>query len=402
MGYFFFTFLPLFVVLFWLMLFLLDGRGERAKRFLGLFLAVVLLNYITHWFYFNHNYEVYKILDSVWVFTSLSVYPLYYYYLRLLTVDVRINFRWGWILIPAVTLSLFSAILYLLMSPSESENFVQEILYHNRDSHNSYPLTVRLQEMRIHLFRYIFVVEVVMTVVFGLRLINRFNKKVRTFYSNVQDKELRSLRVLLLFLVVTSVVSLVSNLIGKDFFTEHPYLLAIPSVTHSLALFGISYAGYRQPFTIRELTREMNAGHVDGVGALIATEKETGNENSEEKGLSGREYDQLHRKLEQLMQQEKLYLNPELRLNELANILGTNRTYVSRLIHNRRNLNFCDYVNEYRIEHAKKILSASHEVTPPIKQVALQSGFSNNSTFYRVFTSKEGITPSRFRKLNDN
>ena len=56
MGYFIFTQLPLFVVLFWLILFLLDGQKESAKRFLTLFLCVVLVNYITHWFYFNHIY----------------------------------------------------------------------------------------------------------------------------------------------------------------------------------------------------------------------------------------------------------------------------------------------------------------------------------------------------------
>ncbi len=48
-------------------------------------------------------------------------------------------------------------------------------------------------------------------------MINRFNEKVRTYYSNVHHKELRNLRLLLLFLVVTSAISVVSNLIGKDF-----------------------------------------------------------------------------------------------------------------------------------------------------------------------------------------
>ncbi len=391
MGYFIFTLLPLFVVLFWLMLFLLDGVKESAKRFLTLFLCVVLVNYIAHWFYFNHNYGVYRVLDSIWVFTSLSVYPLYYYYLRLLTTDTSVNKRWAWILFPAILLSLFSAILYQIMSPEESNLFVQEILYHNREMHTTYPLPVRLQIVRMHLFRYIFVVQVVVVVFYGMRMINRFNEKVRTYYSNVQNKELRSLRLLLLFLVVTSAVSLISNLIGKDFFTAHPYLLAIPSITHSLALFGVSYAGYHQPFTIRDLSAEVKTGCNDA----------DGEEQWETKGLSGREYDQLHGRLEQLMQQEKLYLNPELRLNELAGLLGTNRTYVSRLIHNRRNLNFCDYVNHCRIQHAKRLLLESTGEPLPIDEVALRSGFSSNSTFYRVFTDKEGITPSRFRKLNN-
>ncbi|MBZ4652658.1 MAG: hypothetical protein JG761_1458 [Proteiniphilum sp.] len=390
MGYFIFTMLPLFVIFFWLMLFMLDGRGERAKRFLGVFLAVALVNYIAHWFYFNHNYDVYKILDSVWVFTSLSVYPLYYYYLRLLTTDVRINYRWGWILLPALILSLFSAILYLVMTPAESEQFIQEILYHNQEAQSSYSLPVRLQILRIDLFRYIFAVEVLLTVFFGLRLINRFNEKVQTYYSNVQDKELRSIRLLLLFLVVTSVISLVSDLIGKDFFSEHPYLLAIPSITHSLALFGISYAGYRQPFSIRELIQEMDSGNDNDNVISIG----------EEEGQNGSEFDQLDRKLEQLMQEEKIYLNPELRLNELAALLGTNRTYASQLIHNQRNLNFCDYVNDYRIQHAKKLLSETADEPLPIEEVALRSGFASNSTFYRVFTGKVGISPSRYRKLN--
>jgi AraC-like DNA-binding protein len=398
MGYFIFTMLPVFVIFFWLILFMLDGRSEQAKRFLGVFLAVALVNYIAHWFYFNHNYGVYKILDSIWVFTSLSVYPLYYYYLRLLTTDVRINYRWGWILLPALILSLFSAIPYLVMTPVETEQFVQEILYHNREVQSSYSLPVRLQILRIQLFRYIFAIEVLLTVFIGLRLINRFNEKVRTYYSNVQDKELRSIRLLLLFLVVTSVISLVSDLIGKDFFSEHPYLLAIPSITHSLALFGISYAGYRQPFTIRELSQEMNAGNDNF--KVISSEEEKSDEDREKKCLSDREFDLLHRKLEQLMQQEKIYLNPELRLNELAVLLGTNRTYASQLIHNRRNLNFCDYVNDYRIQHAKRLLSETTDEPLPIEEVALRSGFASNSTFYRVFTGKEGISPSRYRKLS--
>jgi len=158
---------------------MLDGRSEQAKRFLGVFLAVALVNYIAHWFYFNHNYDVYKILDSVWVFTSLSVYPLYYYYLRLLTTDVRSNYRWGWILLPALILSLFSSILYLVMTPAETEQFIQEILYHNREVQSSYSLPVRLQILRIQLFKYIFAVEVLLTVFIGLRMINRFNEKVR-------------------------------------------------------------------------------------------------------------------------------------------------------------------------------------------------------------------------------
>src|SRR5690554_7094438 len=72
MTHYFFTVMPLFVVFFWLILFLLDiKKNGVAKRFLTLFLGVALVNYLAHWFYFNNNYSVYRLLDSVWVFTSL-------------------------------------------------------------------------------------------------------------------------------------------------------------------------------------------------------------------------------------------------------------------------------------------------------------------------------------------
>ena len=105
--YSFFTEMPVFVTLFWLVLFLLQPDQNISKRFLTFFLGIVLVNYIAHWFYFEHQYEIYTVLDSIWVFTSLSVFPLYYYYLRLLTIDPKINWKWIWLLIPSATLALF-------------------------------------------------------------------------------------------------------------------------------------------------------------------------------------------------------------------------------------------------------------------------------------------------------
>ena len=166
-----------------------------------------MVNYLAHWFYFNHNYSVYRLLDSVWVFTSLAVYPLYYYYIRLLTEDLKLDWKWGWILIPAILLSSFSTVLYLLMSSAEIDVFTHEVLYHNREYRVGYPLLVRLQVMRLVLFKVIFAMEVLLTLYFGLRLIRGFNQKVHAFYSNVENREISSVRTLLFFLVLTALIS---------------------------------------------------------------------------------------------------------------------------------------------------------------------------------------------------
>jgi len=384
----FFTVMPLFVVFFWLILFLLDTKkNDVAKRFFTLFLGVALVNYLAHWFYFNHNYPVYRLLDSVWVFTSLSVYPLYYYYIRLLTVDLKLDWKWGWILIPAILLSSFSAVLYLLMSPAEIDVFTHEVLYHKREYLVGYPLLVRLQAMRLVLFKMIFAMEVLLTLYFGLRLIKEFNHKVHSFYSNVENREISSIRTLLYFLVLTALISLVSNVVGKHFFSDHPALLAFPSLAHSMALFGISYVGYRQHFSIRDLCQDQQ----DEEECYCGVE-------SESEAMTEMEYDLLFSKLETLFEEDQIFKNPELRLNDVAQELGTNRTYLSRLIRHRRDTTFCDFVNDYRVRYAEAVLSSPEHFRLTIDEVAFNSGFSGSSSFYRAFVKKNGIPPGKFRK----
>lgn len=394
-----FTIMPTFVILFWLILFFLDDNKTKAKLILILFLSVALINYTIHWCYFNHNYKIYYILDSLWVFTSLSVYPLYYYYIRYLSKDIKIDYRWSWILFPAIALALFTGAVYIMMSPQEIQTFTSEILYHNKPRSGDYSTLIKLQLLRLELFKIIFTVEVILTVFFGLRLIRQFNKRVMAFYSDVHHRELNNIRITLLFLLVTAIVSLFSNLIGKDFFVDNSYLLAIPSITHSIALFGVSYAGYRQSFSIRELIQDQ-LPH-DDKEPHVEEEKEKSKQKEEKKKeeseLFVSFYDELYERMEYLLKEEQVFRNSDLRLNELASQLGTNRTYVSKLINNKENANFCDYINSFRIEYAKELLSSQDEEQLTLDEIALKSGFSSLSSFYRVFTKMEKTSPAKYR-----
>lgn len=385
-----FTVMPAFVILFWLMLFYLDDKKNKAKYFLIFFLSIAFINYTIHWCYFNHNYKLYYILDSIWVFTSLSVFPIYYYYIRLLAKDTEIDYRWSWILIPAFSLALFSAILYMLMSTQEIEVFTNEILYHNRPRSGSYTTLVNLQIIRTELFKVIFTVEVILTIFYGLRLVRQFNEKVLAYYSDVHHRELYNIKATLLFLLFTAVVSIISNIVGKDFFVDNNYLLAIPSITHSIALFGISYVGYTQMFSIRELNKDQ-LQHVD------EETQEHEELKQEENILKGDKYDELYLQMDYLLNEEQIFRDADLRLNDLASKLGTNRTYISRLINNKANTNFCDYINSHRISYAKKLFLLQEDEQLTLDEIALESGFSSQSSFYRVFMKLEGTSPAKYR-----
>lgn len=393
MGYSVFTIMPAFVILFWLALFFFDDNKTKAKRFLTLFLSVAFINYTIHWCYFNHNYKIYYILESFWVFSSLSVYPLYFYYIRYLTKDLKINYKWVWILVPAFALALFSAIIYLLMSPKEIHVFTHEILYHNSPQSQDYSTLINLQILRMDIFKIIFTAEVVLATFYGLRYIKQFNKKVMAFYSDVQHREVSNIRCTLLFLLITAIVSSISNIFGKDFFVDNPYLLSIPSIAHSVALFGVSYAGYKQSFSIRELIQDQ----------LPLCNNETDQEeNKDESEVLGSLYDDLYERMEHLLKEEQIFRNSDLRLNDLASHLGTNRTYVSRLIKNKENSNFCDYINSHRIKYAKQLLSSQESEQMTLDEIALKAGFSSKSSFYRVFTKMEETSPAKYMKEIEN
>lgn len=98
-----------------------------------------------------------------------------------------------------------------------------------------------------------------------------------------------------------------------------------------------------------------------------------------------------------LFEKEHVYLNPRLRLSELATLLGTNRTYLSQYFNQNCESTFYDFVNDYRIHHAKLLL---HSTDDTLETIAMNSGFNSLSTFRRAFVQREGMNPIEFRASN--
>jgi len=113
----------------------------------------------------------------------------------------------------------------------------------------------------------------------------------------------------------------------------------------------------------------------------------------------------LTQELARVMEKEKVYCNPELSLNLLAEKINTNREYLSQVINNVIGKNFIDYINEYRIEDAKLILA--EQITQKTKilniaAIANSVGFKNTSTFNPIFKKATGYTPSDYKKTLEN
>lgn len=105
-------------------------------------------------------------------------------------------------------------------------------------------------------------------------------------------------------------------------------------------------------------------------------------------------------KLEEWMEQEKPYLNPEFKLIDLRAILPMNRTYLSQLINRAYGCNFYQFVTNYRIEEAKRLMREHPDMK--VHEVAQLSGFASASVFSRTFTRETGLNPREWGKENDN
>ncbi len=99
-------------------------------------------------------------------------------------------------------------------------------------------------------------------------------------------------------------------------------------------------------------------------------------------------------KLEEWMKTEKPYTNPEFRLNDLRQVLPLNRTYLSQLINAEYGCNFYQFVTNYRIDEAKRLMKEKPDFK--MQDIAEQCGFSSPVVFSRIFVRETGETPSEW------
>ena len=112
--------------------------------------------------------------------------------------------------------------------------------------------------------------------------------------------------------------------------------------------------------------------------------------------LDNTEKRSLRATLEQWMEKDKPYTNPDFRLIDLQQVLPMNRTYLSQFIHKEYGCTFYQFVNRYRIEEAKRLKLEQPDIK--IGETSVRCGFSSPTVFTRTFTNITGKTPREWAK----
>lgn len=115
------------------------------------------------------------------------------------------------------------------------------------------------------------------------------------------------------------------------------------------------------------------------------------------KRLSETELNLHTQKLLELMEREKPYLNPKLKLSDLATKMSVNTGILSLIINQGTGKNFNDFVNEYRVTEFKTRLASGDHQNFTLLAIALDSGFNSKSSFNAIFKKITGSTPNQFK-----
>lgn len=188
----------------------------------------------------------------------------------------------------------------------------------------------------------------------------------KNYQKAIQTKSQKAIFDWLRLLIIGFVIiwiSYVLNLLDK----EVPYIIG--PIMYSLAIYFLSYKAF-----------QLKTTEIDG-------EAFKENDNTA-----------LFSKIVTLIINEKLYLEPDFSLSKLAKLMGQSTQKVSSVINQYAKRNFNDFINYYRIQDAKKLLSNTESEKFTISSIAYDTGFSSLSSFNSAFKKFEGSTPSTFRK----
>lgn len=150
-----------------------------------------------------------------------------------------------------------------------------------------------------------------------------------------------------------------------------------------VAVFG--WLAYRNMMTSSRLKKvETPVGQPEEIA--LAAEK--GEETTEE---------WISRRLSELFEKQRIYREFELHIEDVAMRIGTNRTYLSKVLNQKFGHNFFRFVNHYRLEEAKELLlSTSLE----IRRIAHQVGYKNINTFNACFREHFGMSPKQWKRVH--
>lgn len=228
-------------------------------------------------------------------------------------------------------------------------------------------------------------------IVYLIAVFMLLRKTKKIYLENYTGANIKSYKWLFQFTTVLTILYLIALVKNIFKFSEYEYISEW--VNSGLLFFQLFITCW---YLLKALNNPSLFRNIDSKLKLVAdiilenkdSEPLVGNKKKQEETLS---------KLQQFMVSEKPFLNPSLTIQDIATTIQIPTRELSILINHELDQHFYDFVNSYRIEHAKEILKDNTKSKLTILEILHEVGFNSKSSFNTAFKKHTGKTPTEFR-----
>lgn len=319
-------------------------------------------------------------LGSIVAFTLIS--PSIWLYVRALTSEqpLRFSIRDSWHLL-AFGIGIIVSVL-LLSSPFEVRH---EVIGDGEVSDSGQIVFLTLAVLTLMLT---WIIQTAIYVVKIFVRLTRYRMRLKDVFASTEGRELHWISWVVTLLVINFLI-----VITDMFFSVSPAVSVISDTFDFAMVWILSVWGLRVTPSID------GSGGPRREAASVSEREDTAITKRsaakyEKSALTAEHLARISEKLNRVMLDKKLYLEPSLSLRDLAKAISTPPNYVSQTLNSQIGETFFDYVNGWRIRDAMPRISGSHE---PILSILYDVGFNSRSSFYKAFKRETGMTPRAYR-----
>lgn len=365
---------PVYVSLFWFMALAKNWKIQsEPRKLMSVFMFFSAMCLFSYFVYFAPFPTVFPYFEPLIAFFGSLIFPLFHIYFRLLTVDEKFSFRVHskFLVIPAIIPLVH--IVGILFAPAHE----YRIWLFNEHAFPDSPSIHFLEIMR-NLIRISVLAFLLVSFILNLRLLRKYGHKAEQYYSDINDVRNNNAKLLNYSLIITTVVCFVGNILGRQYIMPKEMILYIIWPILSVDIYFIGYM----------------ANRLKPINPTFELETDTAVEmENSQAALSGQK--KILTKLLMEFEENKIYLNTNLNIMDVVQVVGTNRTYISLIINQRYDQNFCNFVNSYRIKEMEQVFSENSNYTYEI--LADRCGFGSVNSMKRAIQNQTGISMSEWK-----
>ena len=366
---------PIYITLFWSITLTGNKKNQSIPQLLlSRFMLIPVMCFISLFLYYAPFPTVYPYFDCALQFSISLIFPVYYIYFRLLTIDEKVSFKTHarYLVLPLILATTYSVEVFI----TPWNEFTTWLFNENAfpDSSNIQLLSITRDIIRIH-----FVVQLIITFIANKILIKKYGVKEEQYYSDLEEENYKNAKFLNYCMVILFVISFITFAITREFLLPKETLLYVVLSISSIMFYLIGYIGNKQI--------PINPTFEIVSNSVIQNQYEIIPADSRKKIL--------HKMLLQF-EEEKIYLNSQLNIMDIVQAVGTNRTYISTIINQQYNQNFCSFVNSYRINELENVLLENPDFTN--ETLADSCGFGSLNSLKRAIFAKTGMSLSDWKK----